>query len=163
WQENTNCPHYQRRSAAHPEQRADERRWMKVGIGHGTDLLTGPSVVAAKARRAAPAAARHHCVPLSMFRPIIQNSAAIRPAAGMVRTQATSRFMVTAQRTAFTSCAVPTPTIAPVIVCVVETGTPAIVASARLRAPPIDAQDPLTGVSLVIFEPMVFTMRQPPR
>ena len=68
-----------------------------------------------------------------------------------------------AQRTAFTSWAVPTPTMAPVMVCVVDTGMPPQVARPRLSAPPIEAQEPLTELSLVIFAPMVLTMRQPPR
>ena len=53
--------------------------------------------------------------------------------------------------------------MAPVMVCVVDTGMPPSVARPRLIAPPIEAQEPLTGLSLVIFVPMVLTMRQPPR
>ena len=81
----------------------------------------------------------------------------------MVNTQATTRLNVMAQRTALTSCAAPTPTMAPVMVWVVDTGIPPSVARPRLIAPPMEAQEPLTDVSLVILVPMVFTMRQPPR
>ena len=69
----------------------------------------------------------------------------------------------TPQRTALARCsAVPTPTIAPVMVCVVETGTPRNTASASVIAPPVSAQKPPTGLSLVMRMPIVFTMRQPP-
>ena len=66
------------------------------------------------------------------------------------------------QRTAENLCADPTPTIAPVIVWVVETGMPNPEARNRLIAPPVSAQNPPTGLSLVIFCPMVLTIRQPP-
>jgi hypothetical protein len=56
----------------------------------------------------------------------------------------------------------PTPTMAPVMVCVVDTGMPSAVARNSVSAPPVSAQKPPTGLSLVIFWPMVFTMRQPP-
>ena len=69
----------------------------------------------------------------------------------------------TPQRTARVRCAAPTPTIAPVMVCVVDTG----IAEAggeeqRHRAAGLggEAADGL-AVS-VIFWPMVLTMRQPP-
>ena len=45
-------------------------------------------------------------------------------AAGMVTTQATTMLLAMFQRTAETRRAAPTPTIAPVMVWVVETGTP---------------------------------------
>ncbi len=56
----------------------------------------------------------------------------------------------------------PTPTMAPVMVCVVLTGIPASAVPNRVMAPAVSAQNPPTGFSLVIFEPMVCTMRQPP-
>ena len=56
----------------------------------------------------------------------------------------------------------PTPMIAPVMVCVVETGMPAAVAPNSVIAPAVSAQKPPTGRSFVIFMPIVFTMRQPP-
>ena len=57
----------------------------------------------------------------------------------------------------------PTPTIAPVIVWVVDTGTPRWVAKNKVAAPDVSAQKPPTGFNLVIFIPIVFTMRQPPK
>ncbi len=80
----------------------------------------------------------------------------------MVMTHASTMFPATPQRTADARSAVPTPMIAPVIVCVVETGTPSSVAMKRVIAPPVSAEKPPTGRSFVIFCPMVFTMRQPP-
>ena len=41
------------------------------------------------------------------------------------------------------------------MVCVVETGMPSQVAANKVIAPPVSAQKPCTGVSRVIFEPMV--------
>ena len=52
--------------------------------------------------------------------------------------------------------------IAPVMVCVVDTGMPRPVATNSMIAPPVSAQQPPTGFSFVIFCPMVLTMRQPP-
>ena len=68
----------------------------------------------------------------------------------------------TPQRTAEALRVEPTPTIAPVMVCVVDTGMPSPVARNSVIAPPVSAQKPPTGFSLVIFCPMVLTMRQPP-
>ena len=51
----------------------------------------------------------------------------------------------TLQRTAETRRAAPTPTMAPVIVWVVETGMPSAVARNRVMAPPVSAQNPCTG------------------
>src|SRR5216684_7573930 len=83
-------------------------------------------------------------------------------AAGMVITQAYTIELATFQRTAETRRAAPTPTMAPVMVCVVETGTPSQVAMNSVAAPPVSAQNPCIGVSLVIRRPMVRTIRQPP-
>src|SRR6267142_6275294 len=52
--------------------------------------------------------------------------------------------------------------MAPVMVWVVETGTPSQVAMNRVAATPVSAQNPCIGVSLVILRPMVRTIRQPP-
>src|SRR5712691_13465059 len=52
--------------------------------------------------------------------------------------------------------------MAPVMVWVVETGTPSQVAMNSVAAPPVSAQNPCIGVSLVIRRPMVRTIRQPP-
>src|SRR5471030_1904454 len=88
--------------------------------------------------------------------------AATKADAGMVNTQAQTILPATPQRTADIFCAEPTPTMAPVMVWVVETGTPKWLAISRVKAPPVSAQKPPTGLSLVIFWPMVLTMRQPP-
>jgi hypothetical protein len=48
------------------------------------------------------------------------------------------------------------------MVWVVETGMPRKVAPNSVIAPPVSAQNPCIGVSLVIFDPMVLTIRQPP-
>ena len=57
---------------------------------------------------------------------IIQNATIATTAeAGMVRTQAHTMRVATPQRTAEIRLVVPTPMIAPVIVCVVLTGIPA--------------------------------------
>ena len=82
--------------------------------------------------------------------------------AGMVKIQAQTILPATPQRTADIFCAEPTPTMAPVMVWVVDTGTPSALAMNRVMAPPVSAQKPPTGFNLVIFWPMVLTMRQPP-
>jgi hypothetical protein len=69
----------------------------------------------------------------------------------------------TPQRTAAARRAAPTPTIDPVIVCVVETGMPSQVAPNSANAPPVSAQNPCIGVKCVIREPTVRTIRQPPQ
>ena len=56
----------------------------------------------------------------------------------------------------------PAPMMAPVMVCVVDTGMPIAVAVNRVIAPPVSAAKPLTGLSLQSFCPMVLTIRQPP-
>ena len=66
------------------------------------------------------------------------------------------------QRTACTRRAEPTPTIAEVIVWVVETGMPRYVAPNRVIAPAVSAQAPCIGLSRVILDPIVCTIRQPP-
>ena len=80
----------------------------------------------------------------------------------MVSTHATTMFKVTLQRTADNRFADPTPDIAPVITCVVETGTPNDVARKMLEAAAVSAQKPSIGASFVIFCPIVLMMRQPP-
>ena len=81
--------------------------------------------------------------------------AAITADAGMVTTQAHTIRPATPQRTADTRCVAPTPTIAPVIVCVVLTGIPKCVAIKMANAPPVSAQNPLTGRSFVMRDPIV--------
>ena len=81
---------------------------------------------------------------------------------GIVSNQATSRLWVTPQRTAERRLVAPTPMIAPVIVCVVDTGILSISVIYSVIAPAVSATTPSNGVTLVILEPIVFTIRQPP-
>ena len=81
----------------------------------------------------------------------------------MVKTQAHTMRPAIPQRTAESRWTAPTPTIAPVIVCVVLTGMPARAVANKVMAPAVSAQNPPTGLSLVMRCPMVFTMRQPPK
>ena len=86
----------------------------------------------------------------------IQNAvAATSAAAGMVRTQAQTMRAATPHRTAESRFTAPTPTIAPVMVCVVLTGIPASAVENSVIAPAASAQNPPTGLSLVIRDPMV--------
>ena len=82
--------------------------------------------------------------------------------AGIVKTQAQTMLLAKPQRTAEVRRAMPTPTIAPVIVCVVDTGMPSQVAVNKDIAPAVSAQKPWNGLRSVIFEPMVRTIRHPP-
>src|SRR6185312_16017278 len=82
--------------------------------------------------------------------------------AGMVRIHAQTMRPATPQRTADSRLIEPTPMMAPVIVCVVLTGTPRWVAVKSEIAPAVSAANPPTGVSLVIRDPMVWMIRQPP-
>src|SRR5436305_7907713 len=84
------------------------------------------------------------------------------PAAGSVITHATTTLLATFQRTAEVRRAAPTPTIAPVMVWVVETGMPRPVARNKVIDPAVSAHTPCTGASRVIREPIVRTIRQPP-
>src|SRR6266699_7219522 len=77
------------------------------------------------------------------------------PDAGMVRIHATTMRRAIPQRTADNRVVAPTPTIAPVMVWVVLTGIPASEAENRVIAPAVSAQNPPTGLSFVIREPMV--------
>ena len=77
--------------------------------------------------------------------------AAITNAAGIVSTQAQTTRLATSQRTADSRRDVPTPTIEPVIVCVVDTGIPAADVANSVSAPALSAQTPPTGWSRVIF------------
>ena len=83
--------------------------------------------------------------------------------AGIVMIQAHTMRRATPQRTADKRWTAPTPIIAPVIVCVVLTGIPARAVPNRVKAPALSAQNPPRGLSLVIFEPIVWTTRQPPK
>ena len=88
--------------------------------------------------------------------------AANMAAAGIVRTHAQTILPATRHFTADSRVVDPTPAIAPVIVCVVETGIPINVAANKVIEPAVSAQKPPTGRSFVIFDPIVWTIRQPP-
>ncbi len=81
--------------------------------------------------------------------------AAIVADAGIVSTQAQTIRAATPQRTAETRFVEPTPTIAPVLVCVVLTGIPASAVPNSVMAPAVSAQNPPTGLSFVIRDPIV--------
>lgn len=80
----------------------------------------------------------------------------------MVRTHAQTIRDAKPQRTAETRLDNPTPTIAPVIVCVVDTGMPREVAINKAIAPEVCAQKPPEGRMRVMPIPIVRTIRQPP-
>ncbi len=80
----------------------------------------------------------------------------------MVNTHAQTMREASPQRTAETRRESPTPTIAPVIVCVVDTGMPRDVARNSAIAPDVCAQKPPDGRMRVMPMPIVRTMRQPP-
>src|SRR5437868_14894400 len=87
--------------------------------------------------------------------------AAMSAEQGIVSTHAQTICSATPQRTADSLRVAQTPMIAPVIVWVVETGMPNPVAMNSVIAPPVWAQKPPTGLSLVILMPMVFTILHP--
>ena len=80
----------------------------------------------------------------------------------MVSTHAHTMRPATPHLTADMRRVEPTPTMAPVMVCVVETGMPAALAPNSASDPAVSAQNPPTGWSLVMFMPMVRTILQPP-
>ena len=80
----------------------------------------------------------------------------------MVRIHAHTTSPATPQRTADIRRLAPTPTIAPVIVCVVDTGIPAAEVKNSVAAAADSAAIPPAGWRRVIFDPIVLTMRQPP-
>jgi len=81
---------------------------------------------------------------------------------GMVKSQAHTMRNVTFHRTADSRFTEPTPEMAPVITCVVLTGIPKWVEKKMLEAAAVSAHTPSIGRNLVIFWPIVLTMRQPP-
>src|SRR5437868_6225849 len=89
-------------------------------------------------------------------------AAATAPAAGIVSTHAQTMRPATPQRTARVPLVAPTPTIAPVIVCVVLTGMPSLEMARMVTPPPVSAEKPPMGCSLVRLCPIVRTMRHPP-
>src|ERR1043165_3354667 len=84
------------------------------------------------------------------------------PAAGIVKIHAHTIRVATAHRMPRALVTEPTPMIAPVIVCVVDTGILRKVAVNSVIAPAISAQNPPTGLRCVSPMPMVLTIRQPP-
>ena len=91
-----------------------------------------------------------------------KTSAAIIADTGMVKIQAQTMRSVTPHLTAESLFTAPTPDIAPVMTWVVLTGMPRWVDKKMLEAAALSAQKPSIGFSLVIFCPIVFTIRQPP-
>ena len=89
-------------------------------------------------------------------------SAAKIPLTGIVKIQAHNKLMVTPHRTALKRLVAPTPIIEPVMVCVVDTGIPKLLTVNKVNAPAVSAQTPSSGVTFVIFVPIVFTIFQPP-
>src|SRR5262245_17715886 len=88
--------------------------------------------------------------------------AAIRADIGIVIIHAQTTRLATPHLTAESLLVDPTPMMAPVIVCVVETGMPRNETIMIEIAPPVSAQNPPTGLSFVIFDPMVLTILHPP-
>ena len=87
---------------------------------------------------------------------------AISMLTGMVRIQATNRFVATPQRTADNLLVIPTPIMEPLMVWVVLTGTPNPCEMPNMvSALAVSAATPSTGVTFVIFVPMVFTIFHP--
>ena len=81
---------------------------------------------------------------------------------GIVMTQDISIARIVDQLSLRALLKTPTPTMAPATVCVVETGILNSVAASMAMAAPVSAAQPRTGFKLVIFVPMVRTIRQPP-
>src|SRR3954447_9308097 len=69
----------------------------------------------------------------------------------------------TPQRTAESRFAAPAPMIAPDMTCVVDSGKPTCEADRMTAAPAPWAAKPWAGSILMIFEPIVLTIRQPPK
>ena len=81
---------------------------------------------------------------------------------GMVKIHAHNKLTVIPHLTAETLLVTPTPMIAPVMVCVVETGIPKCSEMKSVIAPAVSAATPSKGVTFVILVPIVFTIFQPP-
>ena len=91
-----------------------------------------------------------------------KQAAETRAEAGIVNSQAQMIFRATPQCTAVKRWTLPTPMMAPAMVCVVETGMPHDAAPNKLMAAAVSAQNPPTGFRRVILIPIVLTIRQPP-
>src|SRR6185437_14583104 len=83
-------------------------------------------------------------------------------ATGMVSIHAHTILRVTPHLTAENLLRAPTPIIAPVMVCVVLTGTPKKMVMYKAIEPDVSAQKPSNGLSLVIRCPIVLTILHPP-
>src|SRR5206468_12167876 len=81
---------------------------------------------------------------------------------GIVTIHAQTTCLAIPHRTADSRCVVPTPTIAPVIVWVVDTGIPAWAVKNSVAAAAVSALIPPTGWSFVMRAPSVWTIRHPP-
>ena len=80
----------------------------------------------------------------------------------MVKIQAQTMLPATPQRTAEALRTEPTPTMAPVMVCVVDTGIPSAEARKITIDPAVEALNPWCCDSLVIREPIVSMIFHPP-
>lgn len=89
-------------------------------------------------------------------------AAAMDAEAGNVTTQAMAISRPTFHRTEPSRKTAPTPKMAPVIVCVVLTGIPKADRARIVTPPPVSAQKPLTGCSLVTLCPRVLMTFHPP-
>src|SRR6266700_5593831 len=146
------------------------RGWVTVGLKSSENFAQKnknleacfTEVTEAAQRRPLKLGDHTHDISLRIRWKVTKDIAAIKAAPGIVRTQAQTMRRATPHLTAESLRVEPTPTIAPVIVCVVDTGIPASVAPNRAIAPAVSAQNPPTGLSFVIFEPIVCTIRQPP-
>lgn len=87
----------------------------------------------------------------------------MNPLTGIVKIHAHIIRRATLHRTYPIPLVVPTPIIDEEMTCVVLTGIPAIEAPMIVAAPEVSAANPSTGRSLVIWYPMVFTIRHPPK
>src|SRR5579862_2342809 len=84
-------------------------------------------------------------------------------AAGMVNIQAVTMLPATPQRTALRRLVAPTPMMEAAMTCVVLTGMPNFMAPTISTSEAEDsAAKPWMGCSLMILEPMVLMIRQPP-
>lgn len=98
-----------------------------------------------------------------MNNPMIQyTSPDITMVAGIVNTHAATIFVAVAQRTDATPFVMPTPIMAPVMVCVVLTGIPRTAVPINVNAPDVSAQNPWTGFNRANPSPKVLITFFPP-
>src|SRR5205814_2466392 len=105
--------------------RVDRRDDVAIRLGDAPEALRGESL--------RPQAVALH----RMWRPAHHAIAAMKAEAGMVKIHAQTMLPATPQRTVDMLRVDPTPTMAPVIVCVVETGMPSSLAMKSVIAPPV--------------------------